>query len=292
MLNVPNSGEKMYLSIDFEDFNHDFKRAFRVESHKTLKTDALWDRYKRIDDLLKNLGREKGRYATFFCTAVIAEKEPALISQIANDGHEVACHYYYHDFMRNQPAAEVERMLRKAKDILEDVANQEVKGFRAPNFAIDKSENAQYQLVEKFFMYDSSFFCSSHHELDVFKKKMGLKSLKIFPIFSRKFFGKDLRLGGSFLKLFPKRFGLWMASNAIKSAFTPHVYMHPYEFGQSREFKVSASELRASGMSLPNATYWALRQAQWLSLRNNTVESKLRQLIAQYPLEGRLCDDV
>ena len=281
----------MYLSIDFEDFNHDFKRAFRVESHETLKTEALWDRYRRIDDLLKNLGREKGRYATFFCTGVIAEKEPALISQIAKDGHEVACHYYYHDFMRNQSTAKVERMLRKAKDKLEDAANQEVKGFRAPNFAIDKSDTAQYQLVEKFFTYDSSFFCSSHRELEAFKIRMKLESLKIFPIFSKKIFGKDLRLGGSFLKIFPQRFGLWMASNATENSFIPHVYMHPYEFGQSTEFKVPASELRASGMSLPNAAYWDFRQAQWLSLRNDTVESKLRQLIARHPLKGRLCDN-
>jgi hypothetical protein len=280
----------MYLSIDFEDFHHDLKRTLGLPTPSILKSDALWEKYLKINELLDTKGKEKGKFATFFCTGVIADKEPDLIRRIAADGHEIACHYYYHDFMRHQDLAEVEVMLEKARNSLEDVSNSQVVGFRAPNFAIDKVNPNQYQAVEKIFTYDSSFFCSSVKELENFKHQMGLRTLELLPIYSKRILGKNLRLGGTFLKLFPAIYSKWMFSEAEAAGFSPHVYLHPYEFGVSEQFRVTSSELMELG--LKESIYWSFRQLQWLSIRNSSVEKKLSSLLETSPFMGRLCDTV
>ena len=69
----------MYLSIDFEDFNHDFKRSLGIWKTGPLKADVLWEKYNIINKVFKSNSSEEGRIGTFFCTGVIAQKEPELI---------------------------------------------------------------------------------------------------------------------------------------------------------------------------------------------------------------------
>ena len=128
----------MYLSIDFEDFNHDLKRSLGVSKNGDLKVKELWNKYDNINKFLKENCEGKSKFITFFCTGIIAEKAPDLIHKISNDGHEIACHYYYHDFLINQKTSEIKKNLQKAIELLEHASNQEIKGFRAPNFAINK----------------------------------------------------------------------------------------------------------------------------------------------------------
>ena len=49
----------------------------------------------------------------------------------------------------NQEIKNVKKMLVKAKNILEDVSQKEVLGFRAPYFAIKKDTPEQYQIIEE-----------------------------------------------------------------------------------------------------------------------------------------------
>ena len=44
----------MYLSIDFEDFNHDLKRSLGIWKTGCLKSDVLWEKYNLINVTLKD----------------------------------------------------------------------------------------------------------------------------------------------------------------------------------------------------------------------------------------------
>ena len=55
----------MFLSIDFEDFNHDFKGSLGLWSTGPLKTDILWEKYKLIDQIFKKSNSKKGSFGTF-----------------------------------------------------------------------------------------------------------------------------------------------------------------------------------------------------------------------------------
>ena len=282
----------MFLSIDFEDFNYDFKVKFSEANDPPLKTDALWKKYNLINEFLCRNGKNNGRFITFFCTAILAEKAPDLIRHISKDGHEIACHYYQHDIMENQSITEVETTLRRAKSILEDASQTEVIGFRAPYFKINKITPEQYLAVERCFDYDSSYYCQSTEELKKFKENMGLTQLKILPVFSKSFAGKNLRLGGTFLKLFPQFYCLFLAQKAREVGITPHIYLHPYEFGVSEEFRVSREELNKLGFGHFKSLYWQYRQSQWLTVRNASTVTKLEKLLKIYQLRGTLRDNM
>ena len=279
----------MLLSIDFEDFNHDFKRSLGLWNTGPMKTDFLWEKYKLINQLFKKSNSNKGSFGTFFCTGIIAEKEPDLIKQIAKDGHEIAFHYYFHDFMRNDSLDTVEKNLNKAKNLLEEVSGKKVIGFRAPYFSIEKRNFSQYKIVEKIFEYDSSFACTTKKELVLFKNKMGLKTLKLIPIFQKKFGILKLKLGGSFLK-FPKIYMNWMINESANQGFIPHLYMHPYEFGNSEKFRLTMKDLKTLGFK--KSIYWQLRQSQWLKIRNDSLYEEIKTVVKENHLEGILANTI
>ena len=275
----------MYLSIDFEDFNHDFKRSLGLWNTGPLKVDILWEKYLLIDQFFKKSNSNNGSFGTFFCTGIIAEKEPDLIKRIAEDGHEIACHYYFHDDMRNENLDNVEKTLRKAKDLLQEASGKKVNGFRAPYFKIENKTHYQYELVEKIFEYDSSFACTTKSELEIFKKNMRLKNLKLLPVFQKKLGKLNFKLGGTFLK-FPNIYTYWMINQSIKNGFIPHIYMHPYEFGNSEELRLTMKDLQVLGFN--KSIYWKFRQLQWLKIRNNSCYDLIKILCNNHQLKGTL----
>ena len=56
-----------------------------------------------------------------------------------------------------------------------------------------------------------------------------------------------------------------MIKESIKNGFEPYVYLHPYEFSNSEEFRVQ--NYTPEEVSLRKALYWNLRQNQWLNLK-------------------------
>ena len=117
-------------------------------------------------------------------------------------------------------------------------------------------------------------------------KKMGLEKLHIIPIFSKYIFGKSLRLGGTYLKMFPLIYSRKMIESSKKAGIEPQIYLHPYEFDVSEDLKVRFSDLKKLGNK--KAIYWSLRQNQWLKFNNKTTIKKLTYLIQEEPLKGPL----
>lgn len=278
----------LILSIDFEDMAHDMKRDLGLWETGPIRADALWQSYHDIDAFLRAHGGATGQKATFFCTGVIAEQEPDLIARIAADGHEIACHYHFHDRMDGQDITIVDRMLGRAKAALEDASGVTVRGFRAPQFRIDRTEPSQYRTVMRYFDYDSSFPAADREEVAAFRAAVDLGDFPILPIYRGQIMGQNFRLGGSYLKLFPGAMARRSIAAAEAAGFAPHIYLHPYEFTANGSYRLSSRERRPLGM--PRALYWGVRQEQWHRAGNRSLPTKLAHLIGRDGLAGRLDD--
>ena len=277
-----------YLTVDFEDFSHDLGRFIGLKPGIKPRIDALYKSYDEINNLIRSFPSSKNKGITFFITGVLAEKAPELIAQISKDGHEIACHYYYHDVMHSQDIKEVEYMLKKAINKIEIASNSKILGFRAPYFKIDKIQSQQYQLIERLFKYDSSLCINSKEKLNLFYKRMGLKTLKIFPVYSDKVGFIPLRTGGTFAKIFPIFIMNSLLKKNTNSDLNEIFYLHPYEFKNGKDWKLSLNDL--SNLPMLKKIYWLARQNQWLNFGNKNFNLKISQLLENRDLSGPLKD--
>ena len=114
-----------------------------------------------------------------------SEDVDGFIQRIFDDGHEIACHYNFHDdiFLSNRKEFACE--LDKAIESIEDAIGQKPIGFRAPNFAINKSDRWAYEEISLRFDYDSSYQTSSKKDNIKYFSDLSLKEFFIFvmPIF-------------------------------------------------------------------------------------------------------------
>jgi polysaccharide deacetylase family protein (PEP-CTERM system associated) len=116
----------------------------------------------RIDKgmrVLLELFSQAGVKATFFVLGRQAEQTPQLVREVADRGHEIACHGYSHRSVYQQDPAQFMTELRRAKQVLEQITGAPVHGYRAPFFSItQQSLWALDILVDEGFTYDSSLF--------------------------------------------------------------------------------------------------------------------------------------
>lgn len=278
----------IFFSIDFEDSSHDLKRDLGIWKTGLLREEALWKSYEQINNFLKSYNNVK---ITFFCTGIIAKQIPDLIKKISEDGHEIGCHYFYHDEMNKQNSQEIEKNIILAKEKLEIASGNFVSGFRAPKFKILKDNPTQYKILAKHFKYDSSWYGSNIETLKFFLKKMNLLDFTIFPIFSDKLisFLPNFKIGGSYLKLFPKNITSQLIYKSVKNKIVPHIYVHNYEMTNNREFFLNFNEL---DIKLLKKFYWYFRQNQWYTVGNSSLHNKLNHIIGSKKVLGKLSENL
>lgn len=144
------------FTVDVEDW-------FQVSAFDRHVSRSQWDsldsRVERNTDRLLQLCADTGARGTFFTLGWIAERFPALLRRIADAGHEVASHGYWHQRIPTISPGAFREDVRNAKRALEDASGQLVSGYRAPSFSlIDDVAWAAEILVEEGHRYDSSRF--------------------------------------------------------------------------------------------------------------------------------------
>jgi peptidoglycan-N-acetylglucosamine deacetylase len=107
-------------------------------------------------DLLDLLGR-CGIRATFFVLGWVAARYPRLVEAIAQAGHEIGSHGYWHRRVYELSVGSFAGELDRGREALAAAGAHAVIGFRAPEWSInDRSLWALEVLVRKGFRYDSS----------------------------------------------------------------------------------------------------------------------------------------
>jgi len=274
-----------YFSIDFEDFTHDLCRRLKVHSRPALKEKELLISYEKISKALA-LSQTKSKI-TFFCTGVIASDYPELLRTIADDGHEIACHNYFHDNVNTTPPHQLRENLLRARDVLEKISKTEVLGFRAPSFSIDKNDFARLEVISSIFKYDSSLHFSKQIDYENWMKNLPFELVE-FPVSQQSVLINSLKFktGGSYSKLFPISLTINAANKSFENGIIPIFYLHPYDIYAGYNMMINWSELR--GLPLLKRGYWMLRQLQWVAIFNWSIDYKIETLCADFTSLGRL----
>lgn len=262
---------KTLLTVDVEDY-------FQVESFANTVDRTSWpefpSRVEKNTAHLVELFARLGVRGTFFVLGWVAERFPGIVRNIANEGHEIACHSYWHRRVDTLTPEEFREDTRRAKSNIEDVTGQRITGYRAPTFSISrKSLWALEVLSELGFEYDSSIYPIRHDvygmpEWPLEPRRIDFASGSIIeiPPPTLHLFGQQLPYGGGgYLRILPLGYHLWSLRRVAKTR-PAVIYVHPWEIDPEQP-RVAAPRLSRF------RHYYGLR----------TLEAKLSRLACEYP---------
>ena len=150
------------LSFDIEDW-------FHIVEIKAVEDPSLWPKLhsestlvERYTDHILSICDAHDAKATFFMLGWVAERHPALVRRIADAGHELATHSFWHRKVYeltpetfSEDIADSIGAIRAAPGLSEIP----IKGFRAPSFSITPGTEWAFDvLLDHGIEYDASLF--------------------------------------------------------------------------------------------------------------------------------------
>ena len=181
----------------------------------------------------------RGQRTTFFTVGDTARRYPELIREIADAGHELACHSSEHVPLDRQDANSLREDLLRNRDDLVRAGADEVVGFRAPIFSLtERSAWAHEVLAELGFLYSSSVIPTRNllHGWDGFgahcrRMQSGIWEI---PVSVTGFLGRRIPFaGGFYFRLFPLAI---LRPLFRRQGPAPVVgYFHPYDIDVEQE---------------------------------------------------------
>jgi polysaccharide deacetylase family protein (PEP-CTERM system associated) len=263
------------LSFDIEDW-------FHMVGIAAVEDPAAWPSFESIverhTEWIVQTVTDANVRATFFIVGWIAERYPHLVKLIAEAGHEIGTHSYWHRKCYELPPEELRDDLRRSIDLLEGISGQKVLGFRAPSFSIIPGSEWVFDvLLDVGLKYDASLFPTPRghggypcplkaHE---FTDTPSGRSMPELPMSVMSLVGRRLAFsGGGYMRLLPH----WLIRRGfdqLNGQGIPVVaYLHPRDF---------AIECPRVPMPLHR------RFKSYVGL--GTTAGKLRMLLDRYPFD-------
>lgn len=223
-------------------FSVDVEEYFQVSAFENAIDPVSWDHLpsrveRSIDQLLELLDRHH-YVGTFFTVGWLTRSHGAMIRRIAEAGHEIGSHSYWHRRVTSQDSDEFREEVRSSRAALEDATGRAIHGFRAPSFSIRPGGEWAFDvLLEEGYRYDSSLFPIRRPDYGypgaparphLIQRPAG--TLLEVPMATTRFAGIRLpAAGGGYLRQLPLRL--------IRRAFREHgaaqipgmFYIHPWE---------------------------------------------------------------
>jgi len=239
-VNPPDAGERVMvtnaLSVDVEEY-------FQVSNFDRVLDRSEWEalpsRVVASTGHLLDLFDEAGVHATFFSLGWVAERQPGLLREIRDRGHELGCHGYGHELVYELGPARFREDLRRAVRAIEDAVGAPVRGYRAASYSVTRDSLwALDILAEEGFTFDSSIFPVRHPRYGIpgFRRlpaRLRLPSgarIDEFPLTTLPVGPVNLPLaGGAYLRFLPAncfRFGL---RRLVARGEPVVLYLHPWE---------------------------------------------------------------
>jgi polysaccharide deacetylase family protein (PEP-CTERM system associated) len=234
----PASGESKSCLLTF-----DIEEWFQVENLRPVFPRANWDRVPRrvasATRVIIDLLAEDELHATFFILGWVAEREPALVKEIVDRGHEIAAHGYGHVLPMQLTSLEFRDDLLRARKVLEDLIGKPVIGYRAPSFNLNHDHLAI--LAECGFRYDSSFHPFTLHDRYARLDNLGTPVRPGIYHFDGRITELALPVervgrvqvpisGGGYFRLYPGRLFRRLVRRAIVRDGHYIMYLHSWEF--------------------------------------------------------------
>jgi polysaccharide deacetylase family protein (PEP-CTERM system associated) len=238
---------KNAITIDLEDY-------YQVSAFNEANSPAHWDSFpSHIEDSaakLLSIFDEFNAKATFFTLGWVAKRFPKLVREIADRGHEIACHSHLHRYVFSMSSDEFREDTLEAKRTLEDLAGRPVYGYRAPSFSIQANSLWAFEiLAELGFTYDSSIFPIRHSNYGwphaprfPFEIHTSRGMITEFPMPALQWHGTRAPIGGgAYLRLLPYWFTRWSIRHLNEfEGLSACLYLHPWELDREQP-KMSGS---------------------------------------------------
>ena len=225
------------LSFDIEDWFH-MVEIDAVEDPK------LWPDLpslveRRTDEILGICQRANVR-GTFFVLGWVAERYPAMVKRIADEGHEIATHSYWHRKVYSLTPEEFLADMRRSIEVIESSSGSRVRGFRAPSFSITPGTEWAFDVLHELGLeYDASLFPAARGhggygcpvQAHLFGDIPSGRPLPELPMSIMSIGSKRVCFsGGGYLRLFPG----WLIRRGLDQLATQGiptvVYLHPRDF--------------------------------------------------------------
>ena len=223
------------MTIDVEDYFHVSVFDGLVPRHAW---DDLESRVCRNTERLLRIFDDADVRATFFVLGWVAARYPALVRQIAAEGHEIASHGYAHRLVYDLTPSAFREDIRRSRDVLESAVSVPVIGYRAPSYSVTpRSLWALDILVEEGFRYDASIF-PIHHDrygIPISPRHPYLlqraRPLMEAPASTVRWGPFNLPIGGGgYFRILPYEWTRWGINRLNADEGLPAIfYLHPWE---------------------------------------------------------------
>ncbi|MBX9631935.1 MAG: DUF3473 domain-containing protein [Burkholderiales bacterium] len=258
------------LTIDVEDY---FQVSALAPYIERSRWDAMPCRVERNVDVILGLLSDHGAKATFFTLGWIAERYPAVVRRIVDGGHELASHGYSHHRATEQSHADFREDIVRAKQVLEQIAGREVRGYRAPSFSIGHTNLWAFDcLLEAGYRYSSSVYPVRHDHYGMpdaprfpFEVRPGLVEI---PVTTSRMMNTNVPTGGGgYFRLFPYSVSKWLIQRVNRLDQKPAMfYFHPWEIDPEQP-RIREADAKA-------------RFRHYVNLHRN--EGKLKRLLSDF----------
>ena len=236
-------------------FTVDVEEYFQVSAFEPHVSRARWDDLPSRVELgvrsILDLLAEHDARATFFILSWVAERQRALVREIAKHGHEIASHGTDHRRVTELTPEQFRESVRTSKRVLEDITRQPVFGYRAPSFSITRDrEWALDVLAEEGYRYDSSLFPvkrkgygfeGGQRDPHVLRRASG--TLREIPPATVELGGRVLPAGGgAYFRILPYSLVTSALRGAERRGAPGTFYIHPWEVDPEQP-RIEASRL-------------------------------------------------
>ncbi|PWB67851.1 polysaccharide deacetylase family protein [candidate division GN15 bacterium] len=177
--------------------------------------------------------------ATWFVLGWCAERLPALIDEIAERGHEIACHSFAHKRVDSMSEELFRADTTRAIKAIENATGVKPRGYRAPSWSINENCSWAFRVLSELgFQYDSSIFPIKHdlYGMPSAPRRMFKmtfedgRTLWEVPSVPFRLLGFNLPMaGGGYLRHSPYWYTKMMIRLLNGQNLPAMVYMHPWE---------------------------------------------------------------
>ena len=255
------------LTVDVEDY-------FQVSAFEPHIDRADWDRLEcRVERNIARILELFAQYdakATFFTLGWVAQRYPALVREIVQQGHELASHGFAHQRASSLSEADFFADISQARSLLEDIAGVAVQGYRAPSFSINERNLWAFDALSRAgYAYSSSVYPIRHDHYGMpdaprfpHWRASGLLEIPITTLRLRE--RNYPASGGGYFRLLPYRASKWMFTQVNQVEQQPVVfYFHPWEIDPEQP-RVEAAAAKAKFRHYLNLNRMERRLAQLL----------------------------
>lgn len=223
------------FTVDVEDY-------YQVSAFEDRVSRSDWDKLESrvvasTDRMLSLLDDVEVR-GTFYILGWVADRHPQLVKRIADAGHEIASHGYWHHLVYTQTPDQFAKDIADSCTAIAEACGIRPTAYRAPSFSItQRSLWALDVLAELGFTDDSSIFPIRNHdrygiataqkEIHSVETKFG--ALREFPPSIGRFGQAKVPVGGGYFRLFSLQMTMTAIRSIARQGHPAMFYIHPWE---------------------------------------------------------------